>query len=215
MRLNTRGISQHWLCLESPSFLSDSPLGSGGCRQWDNILLCLHLYWWNSGSSMELLFRSSPCKASERVLCSLGDSFWWTLLWMCSALISGVKKRPRTNPSWGDGCNGEMKVPMVMFCTFILHKSPLQQSVRVCLRNVCTRTRKAFGYLRTDSPSSWILVWILFTVTFPLGCLIWQRMYIYINKNLTTLNNWTTDFEYVFHNTHKHTHMSKIARARN
>lgn len=40
-------------------------------------------------------------------------------------------------------------------------------------------------------------------------------MYIYINKNLTTLNNWTTDFEYTFHDTDKHSHMSKMARAKN
>lgn len=74
---------------------------------------------------------------------------------------------------------------------------------------------KASGYLRTDSPTFWILFWILFTVRFPLSYFIWQQKYIYINKNLTTLNNWTTDFEYTFQNTHEHAHMSKIAGAKN
>lgn len=106
MRLNLGDMSQHWLCLKSPSFLSGLAVGLGRCRQYNNIfalmcplsgaqswkpILCdLHFYWWVDGSSMELLLRSGSCKASERVFVFTGGQLLMNFLMsvLCSVLPS-------------------------------------------------------------------------------------------------------------------------------
>ena len=176
MRLNIAGISQHWLCLKSPSFLSGLAVGLGDCidmytKYNKKFAFTCPL---SGASPYSVIYTSADgtmapawSSCSGVVLAKLQRGFcvhWRTafdeLSHECVLLCSpfNVQRRPRTNPSGGDGCNRETMVPKAMFCTVILHKSSLQRSVRVCLRNVCTRTIKASGYLRTDSPSSWILV---------------------------------------------------------
>lgn len=218
MRLDIGGISQHWLCLKSPSFLSSLAVGLGTaytCTGSTIICLLSRVLWvvethtlWFTLLLMEQWLRHGAV-TQEWFLQSFREGFAFTggqllmnfpMSVLCFVLPSTRRGDHRQTHHEGMAAT-EVMVQKAMFCTVSLHKSPLQRSVRVCLRNVCTSTIKACGYLRTVFPPSWILVWILFTVRFPLSCFIWQQMYIYINKNLTTLNNWTTNFEYMFQNT--------------
>lgn len=98
--------------------------------RWQPILSELHFCWGDNSSSAELLLEW-PCKASEG-LCSLEGSFGWNSPRMkfpkallCSPF--NEQRRPRTNPSWGDGCNREMTIPK--FCTVVLHKRSIQKSL--------------------------------------------------------------------------------------